>query len=733
MMNHNVLSLLLLLFFIIFYCYYCSEYILRLYVSEKKIQYAIQWMSMIDLLSILPSWMNLLFDSTIPRLQFIRILRLFKFLISTKRGHKSAIVFQRSWSENSNLLLASTYLFMSVWIVFSCLQHFAEFDNDDMLHCVPPITKSTGSDDVENDSLDCTCDSNSCFGQSCVCTPRYGSVLSSMYFTLIEFSGTFQLAKSHSTFGRYVAVGTVVMSVGIFAVPTSLFAAALSDAADVLHKNDDSVDDDDEDEVRDLRGGNQSLNIVNDRSIEVIAWQAARGSGVYGADGPVPAFTLSSKYIILSKSLVVLSAGTAICSTLPINTKLTVYLYFIVDVACIAVFGAEYVCRVAAEGPILTVERFFHTLLPTADIVAWLPSLLVYLSGCEMAPPPPVELTVALFRIFKLERYIKGFWIIYRVMKKSWGLLSVGGMATFCILMFTSAMMFYTEKENPDPNVRKYYSSVPQSLWTNMINVSNMAQVDYSLPGRVIAGVLCLFTIAVFAVPIGAIGGGFQNVMNAMAKHETHPQLYQKVEKVQEKRPLRETFRRYGSIGDVSDYKHNSVIPKFDLARLRRHSLQGTGVNNYELVLSEEELTVAKLNENASGKLSNIRKAAIAHVKGNLFMGLSISMTVIGVVLEIVGTCEVFQSSKSWGDIEKVIEFFVIMWFTFEILYRTVAFGSVYVMSKLGFLDLLATVPWYIAHGLLGVKVGVVVDRYDGPLRFVRLMRLMRLDAYAPR
>lgn len=72
-------------------------------------------------------------------------------------------------------------------------------------------------------------------------------------------------------------------------------------------------------------------------------------------------------------------------------------------------------------------------------------------------------------------------------------------------------------------------------------------------------------------------------------------------------------------------------------------------------------------------------------------------------------------------------------WFTVEIICRTVAYSGEYITSKLGFLDLLATAPWYIAQGLLGSRIGTVVDRYDGPLRFVRLMRLMRLDAYAPR
>ena len=713
-------------------------------------------MSLIDLLSILPSWLNILYAPSIPRLQFFRILRLFKFLISTRKGRKSAIAFQQSWQENSSLLLASTYLFVSVWIMFSCLQYLAEFDNEKMLHCVPP---------TEASNMDCACDSNSCFGPDCVCAARYGSLLSSMYFTLIEFSGTFQLAKAHSTFGRVIAVGTVIASVGIFAVPTSLFAAALSQAAKVIHSNDDIDDDGDDDSDDDsyAEGALQPLpaagtsRAVSNRtqSIEVIALQISSSHGVYAAR-KFPAYTLTPAYRTFSTVLIGLSALCAILSTIPSEASVIgVGIFHAVDVACIVAFGMEHVCRVAAEGPNNTTAQLCRTFLPTADTLAWLPSLLVYLSGGGI-PPPAIALTVALFRILKFERYSNGFWILYRVMKRSWSLLSVGGMATFCILMFTSTLLFYTEKDNPDPNVRKYYTSVPKAFWTTTINIAGMAEVDYSLTGRVIAGVLCLLTIAVFAVPIGAIGGGFQEVMNAMAKHEKF-MLKKKEEEEEEERdrvserPARRSirnYRRYGSTTDITcnETKSEDMLPPssgLNRKSVRRHSAlhftKDAAAAAYEAIPSkeEEEVEVDPLQSikahSWDAEMKRLQRVIKVQVEGNWFMGLSICMTVLGVCVQIVGTCDVVQESALWKKLSTYFELCVIVWFTIEIIYRTIAFGYEYITSKLGILDLVATMPWYIAQGLLGSKIGHIVDRYDGPLRFIKLMRLMRLDAYAPR
>lgn len=102
--------------------------------------------------------------------------------------------------------------------------------------------------------------------------------------------------------------------------------------------------------------------------------------------------------------------------------------------------------------------------------------------------PSYILLTVALFRLLKFERYSRGFKILYMVLMRSQGILAVGGMAAACCLVFSSALMYYAERNNPDPNMSKYYSSVPRAMWVTLLNLSGEAPLcDYTLVGRFVA------------------------------------------------------------------------------------------------------------------------------------------------------------------------------------------------------------------------------------------------------
>ena len=70
--------------------------------------------------------------------------------------------------------------------------------------------------------------------------------------------------------------------------------------------------------------------------------------------------------------------------------------------------------------------------------------------------PAFVTLTVSLFRMLKFERYIHGFKILNKVIDKSQGVLMVGGFASLVIVVFSSTIMYYAERNNPDPNMSKY-------------------------------------------------------------------------------------------------------------------------------------------------------------------------------------------------------------------------------------------------------------------------------------
>jgi hypothetical protein len=263
------------------------EYALRLGLAEDKCAYALSFIAVIDLLSILPSWLDLLIPGdAFPALQFLRMLRLFKFLMASDRGAKGVGAFAQSWNENRSLLAAASFAGGAVWLVTAALQYFAERDNADMDWCYPPDGVSTHH---------CVCDDDGCEGKGCECVARFSSVPSAMFFVLLNLSGEFPLADSHSTAGRIIAACTAVVSVGIFAIPTGLVGAALEDSISALNSgeaDDYDVDDDD------------AAQIAAETKRQLAA-----------TSQPVPAYTTSRRYKRTVGLLICLSAISSVLST----------------------------------------------------------------------------------------------------------------------------------------------------------------------------------------------------------------------------------------------------------------------------------------------------------------------------------------------------------------------------------------------------------------------------------
>ena len=109
-----------------------------------------------------------------------------------------------------------------------------------MIHCVPPAPSE--DKDSLKDSLyinNCICDDDTCLGDGCICTNRFSSIPSALFFVILNLSGEFPLADSHNGYGRIICTFTAIFSVGFFAIPTGLVSAALERAISALHTGED--------------------------------------------------------------------------------------------------------------------------------------------------------------------------------------------------------------------------------------------------------------------------------------------------------------------------------------------------------------------------------------------------------------------------------------------------------------------------------------------------------------
>jgi hypothetical protein len=67
-------------------------------------------------------------------------------------------------------------------------------------------------------------------------------------------------------------------------------------------------------------------------------------------------------------------------------------------------------------------------------------------------------LCLKLVRLLKAERYIRAFTVFDDILRDNSDLLAVSSFAAVVIWVYASAIMYYAERYNPDPDVQQYYT-----------------------------------------------------------------------------------------------------------------------------------------------------------------------------------------------------------------------------------------------------------------------------------
>jgi voltage-gated potassium channel len=183
------------------------------------------------------------------------------------------------------------------------------------------------------------------------------------------------------------------------------------------------------------------------------------------------------------------------------------------EVFSVAVFTVEYllrawVCtrRLRYRGPVL--GRIRHALTPLAlvDLVAILPFFLPVLLPVDLRFIRALRL-MRLARLLKIGRHSKSLRIMGQVIKDRKEEL----LATFSVMVVlavvSAGLMYFIERE-AQPDV---FSSIPAALWWAVATLTTMTgdMRPVTLAGRILAGVIAVCGIGLFALPAGILGSGF--------------------------------------------------------------------------------------------------------------------------------------------------------------------------------------------------------------------------------
>jgi len=187
----------------------------------------------------------------------------------------------------------------------------------------------------------------------------------------------------------------------------------------------------------------------------------------------------------------------------------------------VMVFTVEYVLRLWSSVEIPLLSRLPHwrarlkfALRPMMiiDLLAFLPWYLY--------PFIPIDLRALrlfrLFRLLKLLRYSPALQTMQRVLANEYRALLGALLVMMMLLLFASSIVYFLERDaQPDK-----FGSIPAAAWWGLATLTTIGYGDI-VPitpwGRVFGGVVMLFGLGMFAVPIAILSAGFSQ---ESARHE---------------------------------------------------------------------------------------------------------------------------------------------------------------------------------------------------------------------
>ncbi len=176
------------------------------------------------------------------------------------------------------------------------------------------------------------------------------------------------------------------------------------------------------------------------------------------------------------------------------------------------IFTAEYILRIWTadliqkyKGSRLTKRlKFMISTIGIIDLLAILPFFLPYIFPFDLV----VLRLLRLLRIFKLSRYSKSLQTINKILRDSKAELSITVFAIFVLLLISSTLMFYMEK---DAQPEKF-ASIGHALWWAVCTLTTVGYGDvYPVTnmGKLLSGLIALIGIGFVAIPTAIISSAF--------------------------------------------------------------------------------------------------------------------------------------------------------------------------------------------------------------------------------
>ena len=240
------------------------------------------------------------------------------------------------------------------------------------------------------------------------------------------------------------------------------------------------------------------------------AWKKA----VYDALDTAPSSRVGVAVSVSLAVLIVLNIIALVVWTVEDIRQISPRAFIAFEAVSVVIFTVEYLLRVWSctedprfARPVLGRLKFMASPLALADLLAIVPfyAAVFNLTGLDLRVLRAARLVG---RIARLGRYATGIrTLAFVVQAKRSELLSV--ITVLLLLLLLSSSLVYYAEHGAQPNA---FASIPETMWWGIITLTTVGYGDVypiTFIGRVLAGVMAILGIGLFALPAGILGSGF--------------------------------------------------------------------------------------------------------------------------------------------------------------------------------------------------------------------------------
>jgi voltage-gated potassium channel len=183
------------------------------------------------------------------------------------------------------------------------------------------------------------------------------------------------------------------------------------------------------------------------------------------------------------------------------------------EAVSVAIFAVEYVLRVWSApanprfaAPVRGRVRYVFTPLALIDLLAIAPAFLPFV-GVDLRVMRAARL-FRIFRLAKLARYSRALQLFGRVISSKKEELITSLMLLMLLLLIAASLLYFAEHRD-QPEV---FGSIPAAMWWAAATITTVGYGDVypvTAVGRLLAAMVAILGLGMFAIPTGLLGAGF--------------------------------------------------------------------------------------------------------------------------------------------------------------------------------------------------------------------------------